>query len=124
MSVVFPQPDGPIIRLSSPACKAKSTPRSATVFVSPAPNVFVTRWQETAAVAPRRSAGLPLGSSKTACMTRPLWLKLAPENDGRFQHEHAPGGHKTRRDHNDPDGRPCPQAGHPGHMQSGQLRQV
>src|SRR5262249_46875966 len=121
MSVVFPHPDGPTTRLSSPARKVRSTPRRATVLVSPVPNSFVTPRHDTAACVPRRSASLPLGSSKVAIMASPPCL--AAENDGRFQHEYAPRAEDTRHDYDDEDRRARPRERRPGHVQSGQVGQ-
>src|SRR5262249_6674139 len=39
-SVDLPQPDGPMNNVNSPRCSSIDTPRSASVFASPAPNVW------------------------------------------------------------------------------------
>ncbi len=48
MSVVLPQPLGPTRKLSSPKRALKSTPRSASILVSPSPKCLRTSWHDTA----------------------------------------------------------------------------
>src|SRR3990172_3789465 len=41
-SVVLPDPDGPMMRTTSPGAMARETSRTATTSASPLPNLFVT----------------------------------------------------------------------------------